>query len=160
MSGVVWRRAMGGRNPVIRILLRAARGSLSVLYLAEFCFSCPWHPAGPCCTFSFSVPLQPWNTSDSRRWGKYHGWTRRLLEAIEGTGSTDDRPDLLGNIALNLGVRPRPLPTPNLREPTKLLDFFASSPDFALFPHLSRNTLTASAKIHGVQVRSAPAHPA
>lgn len=63
-------------------------------------------------------------------------------------GSFGEWPDLLGHVALNLGVRPRPAPMPTVQGPAIYLDFFARSLDCALTPHLRRHTLAAAARLN------------
>ena len=48
-----------------------------------------------------------------------------------------------------MGVRTRTAPMPELQDSASYLDFFATTLDFGLFPHLSRNPLAAAAKLNG-----------
>ena len=64
-------------------------------------------------------------------------------------GSAEGRPDVLGSAAINLAVRPRAVPSPNLGYPVVSLDFFMRMPDIAVFPHLSRRPQAAAARIGG-----------
>ena len=83
--------------------------------------------------------------SSVRDWGEFQDWAQQVLGAITAVGSSQAWPDLLGNVALNLGVCPRAVPMTNLQEPAVYMDFFASALDVALFPHLRRHPLAAAA---------------
>ena len=76
-----------------------------------------------------------------RDWAEFQYWAQQLLAKIEGMGSPGRSPNLSGNVAWNLGVRPRAAPMPNMRDPAAYLGFFAGTLDCALFPHLSRRPL-------------------
>ena len=89
------------------------------------------------------------NMSNARYWEKCLYWARHLLGAIKGMGSSDGWPDLLGNDALNLGVCPCTVPTPNLQDPEIYLVFFARTLDIPLCTHLARHPLSAAAKLTG-----------
>ena len=64
-------------------------------------------------------------------------------------GSSDGRPDLLGNVAVNLAVCPRAAPMSNAQGPAIFLDFFARTLAFARLPRLSRHLLAAAAIVNG-----------
>ena len=60
---------------------------------------------------------------------------------------SDGWPDLLGNVALNLGVRPRAVAMPNFEDPSIYLDFFARARDLALLPYTRRRAPAAAARM-------------
>ena len=71
-------------------------------------------------------------------------------DSVRGPPEVSDHwPDLLGNVALDLGVCPRPAPTPNMRDPAIYLDVFAMTLHFASFPHPSGRPLVAAARPDG-----------
>ena len=76
------------------------------------------------------------NMSNARDWGAF--WE------ILG-----ERADLLGNVALNLGARSHPAPTPAMRDPAISLGFFARELAVARLPTLSRHPLAAAARLNG-----------
>ena len=84
-------------------------------------------------------------TPYERDWNQYKARARQLLEAIKGMGPAEGWPYLLGNVALNWGVRPRSVPWPNPQSPEIYSGFVARILDFAVFPHLSRQSLAAAA---------------
>ena len=55
-----------------------------------------------------------------------------LMEAIKRMGPAEGWPELLGNVAVNLGVLPRAAPTPDLQKPDINLGSFARMLDFEL----------------------------
>ena len=140
---------MDMRNSVIRIPACASHGPVLVL-LSIFCltlFCCFGHSAELC-----SIPFRPLPTrvmSDARNWDQFEDWARQLLEAIKGVGTADSWPDLLGNVAIDSGVRPRALPSPILENPKVYSDFCMRMLDFAVFPHLSRRSQAAAAGVGG-----------
>ena len=87
--------------------------------------------------------------SNDRDWDEFQNWTRQLAGAIKGTRPAEGWPNLLGNVALNLGARTRAAPRPDLRDPDLYLDFFTRTMDFASVPDLSRHPLEAGAGISG-----------
>ena len=66
-----------------------------------------------------------------------------------GAGTAERRTDLLGNVAINLGLRPRAGPLPNLGNLEVYLHFCMRMFDFAVSPHLSRHPLVAAAGVGG-----------
>ena len=50
---------------------------------------------------------------------------------------------------MNLGVRPRPIPPPNLENPEVYLDLLIRMLDSAAFPHLSRRPQATAAGLVG-----------
>ena len=76
-------------------------------------------------------------------------WGQELPGTIQGMGSPDDRSDLLGNVALDLGVCSRLAPVPNMRDAAIYLNSVAETSDFALVPHHCRHPLAAVLRFRG-----------
>ena len=87
--------------------------------------------------------------SNGRDSGQHQDSAWQLLEAIEALSPADGWPDILGNPALNLGVRPMAVPLSNLQTPEIYLGLFARTLDFAVFPHLSGHPPAAAAGLCG-----------
>ena len=64
-------------------------------------------------------------------------------------GSSNEWPDPSGNVALNPGVCPRPVPMPDDQDPAIDLGFSARTLHFALFPLPSRHPLATAARLNG-----------
>ena len=69
------------------------------------------------------------------------------MDVTKEEGPANAWPDLLGNVAMNLGVCPRAIPKPNLQKSDGYLDFFARTLDFAVFPHFNRHPQSTAAGI-------------
>ena len=71
------------------------------------------------------------------------------ISARIGPGSTwrplGEWPDLLGNVAVKVGVRETAAPLPNLTSPGICFGSLARTLDLAVCPHLSRHPLAAAA---------------
>ena len=61
--------------------------------------------------------------SNGPDWDKFQDLTHQVMEATKGMGPAEGWPDLLGSVALNLGVRSMAAPMPNLQSPEYFLDF-------------------------------------
>ena len=136
------------RNCVIRILACASHCSALYFVRALF-FLVSRNSAGSLLRFCLLGSFPTLNMSNARDSDKYQNWAQHLFEAIKGMGSPDGWPDLLGNVALNLGVCPCTVPTPNLQDPEIYLVFFARTLDIPLCTHLARHPLSAAAKLTG-----------
>ena len=105
--------------------------------------------SGVFCSIYASWPFPTRATPNGRYWDQHQDWAQQLLKVIKGTGPAGGWPDLLEYVALNLGVRPRAVALPNVRNPDLYLDFVNRLLDFAVCPYLSRNPLAAAAGVSG-----------
>ena len=64
-------------------------------------------------------------------------------------GSSDGWPDPSGNVALNPGVCPRPVPISDVQDPAIDLGFSARTLHFSPFPLSSRLPLATAARLNG-----------
>ena len=113
-----------------------------LIYLARYCFPCLVEFGGASVAIHLLWSLSGREHAECSPSGIILRFGRQLLGAPIEMGSPNERPDLLGNDASNLGVCPCPVPTP-------YLDSYARTLDSALFPHLSRHPIAAAERLNG-----------
>ena len=69
---------------------------------------------------------------------------RRVADSIKEVGPPEAWPDPLGNVAMNLGVRPQDFPEAGLHQSDGCPTFFLCTSAFAASPHLSRHPRAAA----------------